>query len=344
MLTGKVNDADLILIICDRDNTEGYLLADTIAAYEVKKIKKRDICPNVHVLSLEYEDHELTVILSCHLRCIDTGRLSTGTPIFLLLHSSNLVRDGDESYAVSEAEDSVFSQLMKVSGDNVGLIKFSAGNTGFSLESFGFDNLVQKLPQFVQEILNRETERPQDVLTDLQRHFKAFHGDDTIRCKLTILDTLIKKYLTARDPGFNPGTFADTKGILSVPGSKMKAEDNTNRENLMAWFKECLTDLEDVFTTEMDKEVERIESASRFGGPPTLGEIFHSTRSLNAKSNLRRLVEILKFGNDNVFQSEAEWPGGFFTKSKSDEDIFYLIQSAHREFISGSNKIEEYLT
>jgi hypothetical protein len=329
MHTGKVNDADLILVICDRDYVEGYELAETIAGSKVKEIKKKNTCPNVHFLSVEYEDHKLTVILACHLHCINTERLSTGIPILLLLHYSNLVKDGEEAYAVSQQPDSVFSQLKKVSGDkvgrinNVGRINFSAGVTGYSLDSFGFENLVQKLPQFVQEILNRKTESLQDVLTDLQYRSKVLHSADTIRCKLTALDTLIKGYLTVRNSALPPGT---------------------NRDNPHTWFKECLPDLEDIFDTEMDKEVERIEKASRFGGPPTLGEIFHSRRSLTAKSNLRRLVEILKSGNDKTFQSEAEWPEGFFTKGKSDEDILDFIQAAHRELIAGFNKIEEYLT
>ena len=169
--------------------------------------------------------------------------------------------------------------------------------------------------------------------------------------RFAALDLLVQAYLIVRDPQFSV-SIKSLQQPVPVPVGGQRARDVTVRERLVRpeassdapgryWFDECAPDLQEVFCATMDTCVEGIEKRSGVA-KPTLGEVFHSERSIVAGGALRRLVEIIRKGNDAVFGADSRWPNGFLTRGRSDEDVVLLMRKAHGEYVEGIEKIRHY--
>lgn len=172
------------------------------------------------------------------------------------------------------------------------------------------------------------------------------------------LDILMQGYLTIRDrdveerKSFMSESTRQEYGILASPATREKAEEATARNRLAPppseqikgatyWFDACLEDLKDAFTPKMDEIVRKIEEQSGFG-QPSLGEILDRARSAKANGALRRVVELLKNGHNDAL-ANPEWPDGFLSDKKTQDDLVQLFREAHEEYFEAHRKIESYL-
>lgn len=369
------SDIHLVVLICDKDKTRRHRFARTLTGHEIQE--PGSVCRwlSVPLACDECESHEyqeLTVcqesrtvhiILACRLSDVTPSELPQNTPILLLFHPNNTTEDNEERKAFRLRAGSVLENLKAISGGLFGLIRFSGGNTTKDLRGVCSDLALEKrLPSILKAILDSQEKEKnvQVILERINAEWLETNDHTTLADPLSALDILLQGYLVINDNGEKVASgesmswreFRQEHDILAKPEELAAAKNLTSPKQLDRptedsdvtkwWFEPVAGVLPQMFCESADKSVIAIEEASGCR-EPSLGETLHSTRAAEAGGALRRVVEILREGNDKAI-GDPQWPAGF---AAADPDgtgaTLELFRKAHDEYVLATKKIHGYL-
>jgi len=370
------SDIHLVVLICDKDKTRRYRFARRLSGDGIQEPESscRWCKPEPGILfpcdqceSHGYEEftacqesRTVRLVLACRLCDVEPSEFPQNTPILFLFHPNNAVGDYEERNAFRQRAGSVLERLRAISGGLFGLVRFSGGNSTRDLKSVCSDLFLEnRFPAIVEAILDSQ-EKEKNVQVVLDRinaewlettDYKALVGP------LEALDILLQGYLVINDNGDEVSSgqsmswreFRQEYDILTKPEQLATAKDLTSPKHLDRpvedgnvtewWFEPLAEVLPQVYCESTDKCVINIEEAAGCS-EPSLGEALHSTRAAEAGGALRRVVEVLREGNDRAI-ADPQWPGGFSAAGPDQAgNILELFRRAHDEYVLAVKKIK----